>query len=136
MWQEEKDLVGCAEDSYADTSVLSIFIPPGATASVVIDTEMFWIFFCLHLSSCLPYKHLSTHSLCTQLHVNGFNLHCLFVSQLFMLTFKPYLNRHTDSGCVHAVRSYRLNHWNRDSQPYAGEDESIAINRIYNSEEP
>lgn len=66
-----------------DTSVLSTFIPPGAAASVVIYME---IFFCLHLSSCLGYKHTSTHSLCTQLcvrhYVNGFNLHGVFVSQL------------------------------------------------------
>lgn len=33
-------LVGSAEDIYADTSVLSIFIPPGAAARVLIDMEM------------------------------------------------------------------------------------------------
>lgn len=83
MWHREKDLEWSTEDGYADTSVLSIFIPPGAAASVVIDSEMFWIFFCLYLASCIRYKHTSAHTLCTQLHVNGFNLHSVFASQLF-----------------------------------------------------
>lgn len=83
MWHGEKDLVWSTEDGYADTSVLSIFIPPGAAARVVIDSEMFWIFVGLYLASCIRYKHTSAHTLCTQLHVNGFHLHSVFASQLF-----------------------------------------------------